>query len=513
MSKDTFYLTTPLYYTNSTPHIGHAYTTLAADILARFHRVTGNGRVHFLTGTDEHAQKIADAAAAQGKTPKQFVDEIVERWKAQWSRLNISYDQFIRTTDADHEAAVQRIFTTLLERGDIVPGKYEGWYCRTDETFWVESKLIDGRCPNPECGRPVEWVSEDAWFFKLSAYRDRLLKHFQERPEWVRSQSAYNEMMAILVGGLEDLSVSRAGVDWAIPLPGKPGLTIYVWLDAIVNYITAAGYPQDMARFERLWPADVQLIGKEIARFHTIIWPALLMALGLPLPKLVFAHGWITMEGAKISKSVGNIITADELIGRYGVDGVRYLLFAQATFGTDFSLSEGDLQRRYNADLANDFGNLVQRTLSMLGRYRGGAIPAWQGGSALAPAFEAARDTVTNALRALDFRAALGAIWERVGALNLHVEQCKPWELAKRGDDKRLDEVLYELCEGLRWIAALVYPFMPASADALWRALGQDDVPGDRWEQTLLWGKLAAGTKTTLPPALFPRIEVEDAAS
>ena len=513
MSKDTLYLTTPLYYTNSNPHIGHAYTTLAADILARFHRVTGNGRTHFLTGTDEHAQKIADAAAAQGKTPKAFVDEIVERWKAQWRRLNISYDQFIRTTDPDHEAAVQRIYTTLFERGDIVPGKYEGWYCRTDETFWVESKLIDGRCPNPECHRPVEWVSEDAWFFKLSAYRDRLLAHYQAYPDWVRSQSSYNEMMAILQGGLEDLCVSRAAVDWAIPLPGKPGLTIYVWFDAICNYITAAGYPHDMARFERLWPADVQLIGKEIARFHTIIWPAILMALGLPLPKLVFAHGWITMEGTKISKSLGNIITADELIASYGVDGVRYLLFAQAAFGTDFSLSEEGLQRRYNADLANDLGNLVQRTLSMLGRYRAGIIPAWEGGSALAPGFESARDDVTAALRALDYRGALAAIWERVGTLNVHVEQTKPWELAKRAEDRRLDEALYELCEGLRWIAAFVYPFMPTTGEAMWRSLGQDGVPGDRWEQQLQWGKLAAGVKTALPPALFPRIEAQDAAS
>jgi methionyl-tRNA synthetase len=513
MAKDTFYLTTPLYYTNSTPHIGHGYTTIAADILARLHRVTGDGRAWFLTGTDEHAQKIADAAAAQGKTPKQFVDEIVERWKAQWRRLNIGYDQFIRTTDPEHEAAVQRIFTTLLERGDIAPGKYEGWYCRTDETFWVESKLIDGRCPNPECRRPVEWVSEDAWFFKLSAYRDRLLKHFRDHPEWVRSLSSYNEMMAILEGGLEDLCVSRASVDWAIPLPGKPGLTIYVWFDAICNYITAAGYPHDMARFERLWPADVQLVGKEIARFHTIIWPAILMALGLPLPKLVFAHGWITMEGAKISKSVGNIITADELIERYGVDGVRYLLFAQATFGTDFSLSDDGLQRRYNADLANDLGNLVQRTLSMLNRYRAGVVPERSGGSDLAPGFEAARDAAMSALNAADFRGALAAMWERVGALNLHIEQTKPWELAKRGDDKRLDAVLYELCEGLRWIAAFVYPFMPASSEAMWRALGQEGVPGDRWEQQLQWGRLTAGTKTTLPPALFPRIEAQDAAS
>jgi methionyl-tRNA synthetase len=507
MPKDTFYLTTPLYYTNSTPHIGHAYTSIAADILARFHRATGTGKTHFLTGTDEHAQKIADAAKAVGKTPKQFVDDIVERWKAQWRELNIQYDQFIRTTDPDHEAAVQRIFTTLRDSGDIVPGKYESWYCRNDETFWVESKLKDGRCPNPECGRPVEWVSEDAWFFKQSRYRDRLLEHFRKHPDWVRPQSAYNEMVAILEGGLEDLCVSRSSVDWAIPIPDQPGGTIYVWFDAICNYITAAGYPHDLARFEHLWPADVQLVGKEIARFHTIIWPAILMALRLPLPALVFANGWITMGGVKMSKSIGNIVTAGELIERYSVDGVRYLLFSQATYGTDFSLNDEQMLRRYNADLANDLGNLVQRTLSMLARYRQGTVPQWRGSSELAAGFESARDAVTAALLAIDFRGALTAIWERVGELNLHVERSKPWELSKRGEEQRLDEVLYELCEGLRWIAAFVHPFMPATGEAIWSALGQTGVPGRFWEQELLWGRLPAGTKTLVPPSLFPRVE------
>ncbi len=511
MSKDSYYLTTPLYYTNSTPHIGHAYSTIAADILARFHRVTGNGRAHFLTGTDEHGPKVADAAAAAGKTPKQFVDEIVERWKAQWLELNIGYDQFIRTTDPDHEAAVQQIFTTLREKGDIVAGPYEGWYCRNDETFWVESKLKDGRCPNPECGRPVEWVSEDAWFFRLSAYRDTLLEHFRAHPDWVRPQSAYNEMMAIIEGGLEDLCVTRTSVPWGVPMPDGGG-TIYVWFDAICNYATAAGYPHDMQRFERLWPADVHLIGKEIARFHTIIWPALLLALGLPPPKLVFANGWITMDGAKMSKSLGNFITAGELVERFSVDGVRYLLFAQATFGTDFSLSDEGLLHRYNADLANDLGNLVQRTLSMLQRYRAGKVPK-SADSSLAKGFDDARDAVVSALNALDFRGALAATWERVGALNLHVEQSKPWELNKKGDEAGLDAVLYELCEGVRWLGAFVYPFMPSTGEAIWKALGQSGVPGDRWEQTLRWGGLAAGTQTTLPPALFPRAEADVKAS
>ena len=512
MPKDTIYLTTPLYYTQANPHIGHGYTSIAADILARYHRVTGSGKVHLLTGTDEHAQKIADAAKKVGKTPKQFVDDMLVHWKEQWRDLNVQYDQIIRTTDEDHERAVQSIFTTLREQGDIVPGKYESWYCRNDETFWVESKLKDGRCPNPECGRPVEWVSEDAWFFKQSRYRDRLLEHFRAHPEWVSPQSTYNEMVAILEGGLEDLNVSRTSVEWGIPVPGEPGKTIYVWFDAICNYITAVGFPHDVARFEHLWPADVHLIGKEIARFHTIVWPAILMALTVPLPRLVFANGWITMGGVKMSKSLGNIVSAAELIERYSVDGTRYLLFSQATYGTDFSLSDEEMLRRYNADLANDLGNLVQRTLSMLARYRGAKVPASSGISELAAGFESARDVVRGAMPALDFRGALAAVFERVAELNLHVERTKPWELAKRADEQRLSDVLYELCEGVRWIGALIYPFMPATGETIWHALGQSAAPGRFWEHELQWGRLAAGTQTQLPPALFPRLEAQAAS-
>jgi methionyl-tRNA synthetase len=504
MPKDTFYLTTPLYYTNSTPHIGHAYSTIAADVLARYHRVTGSGRAHFLTGTDEHGPKVADAAAAAGKAPKQFTDEIVQRWKNAWQELDISYDQFIRTTDPEHEAAVQQIFLKLREQGDIVPGKYEGWYCRNDESFWPESKLKDGRCP--ECGREVEWVSEDAWFFKLSKYRDILVDHFNTFPQWVRPQSAWNEMASLLRGGLDDLCVSRTSVSWGIPIPGE-SKTIYVWFDAICNYITAAGYPHDLARFERLWPADVQLIGKEILRFHTVIWPAILIALGLPLPKLIFANGWITMEGQKMSKSVGNVIRPQELIERFSVDGVRYVLFSQAPFGVDFSFSEQSLVGRYNAELANDFGNLVQRVLSMLARYRQGVVPARTKGDELDAEFEGAVRATQTALDEVDFRGALAAIWERVNSLNLYVEQSKPWALAKAGDDRALDETLYNLCEGVRLIAGLVYPFMPNAGGAVWNALGQSGTPGDRWESTLRWGGLAAGTRTSVPPALFPRVE------
>lgn len=510
MSDDTYYLTTPLYYTNSTPHIGHAYTTIAADVLARFHRVSGSGRAHFLTGTDEHGPKVDDAAKAAGKSPKEFVDEIVERWKAQWRQLNISYDQFIRTTDADHEAAVQKILIALRDKGDVVAGTYEGWYCRNDETFWLERQLIDGRCPNPECRRPVEWVSEDAWFFRLSKYRDRLLEHYRANPRWVRPERAYNEMISLLESGLEDLNVSRKGVQWGIPFPWDSGV-VYVWFDAICNYITAAGYPADPAKFERLWPADVHLIGKEISRFHAIIWPAILLALDLALPRLVFAHGWITMEGEKMSKSRGNILRPADLIERIGLDSTRYVLLAQAPFGSDFSLSEESAVRRHNAELANDLGNLVQRTLAMLARYRDGVVPAATGSGELARNLEAARDAVAVAMRELDFRAALSAIWEQVAALNLHVERSKPWELHKRGEIERLDAVLYELCEGIRFMAAFVYPFMPATGETIWRALGQSGMPGRTWETVLRWGGLAHETKTTLPPQLFPRVEEQPA--
>ena len=506
MAKDTFYLTTPLYYTNSTPHIGHAYSTIAADVLARYHRVTGSGKTHFLTGTDEHGQRIADVAAAAGKTPKEFCDEVVVRWKDAWHELDISYDQFIRTTDADHESAVQQIMVRLRDKGDIVPGKYEGWYCKNDETFWPESKLIEGRCPNPECRRTVEWLSEDAWFFSQSKYRDRLIDHFKQHPQWVRPQSAWNEMMSILEAGLEDLCVSRTSVTWGIPLPWGGG-TVYVWFDAICNYITAAGYPHDMHKFERLWPADVHLIGKEISRFHTIIWPAILMALGLPLPTLVFANGWITMEGLKMSKSIGNVIRPAELIERFSVDSARYVLFAQAPYGADFSFSEESLLRRHNADLANDLGNLVQRSLSMLARYREGIAPEPTPESDRSHAFHAARERVAAGFETLDFRGALAAIWERVGAMNLLVEQSKPWELSKRGDSKGLDAVLYDLCEGLRWVGAFVYPFMPATGEKIWKALGQGGVPGAPWERSLRWGGLAAGTRCAIPPALFPKVE------
>jgi len=504
--KDTFYLTTPLYYTNSTPHIGHAYSTIAADVLARYRRVTGLTKAHFLTGTDEHGQRIADVAAAAGKTPKEFCDEVVVRWKHAWRDLNISYDQFLRTTDPDHERAVQHILTELRQKGEIVPGKYEGWYCRNDETFWPESKLIEGRCPNPECRRTVEWLSEDAWFFTQSRYRDRLIEHFKKNPGWVRPQSAWNEMMAILESGLEDLCVSRTSVTWGIPLPWGGGTT-YVWFDAICNYITGAGYPNDPKKFDRLWPADVQLIGKEILRFHTIIWPAILMALDLPLPRLVFANGWITMEGRKMSKSLGNVIRPAELIERFSVDSTRYVLFAQAPYGTDFSFSEESLLRRHNADLANDLGNLVQRSLSMLARYRDGSVPPAASNSGIGERFGAARDAVMKAFDSLDYRGALTAIWERVGALNLLVEQSKPWELSKRGDAAALDGVLYDLCEGLRWIAAFVYPFMPSTGEAIWQSLGQSGTPGKTWETTLRWGALASGTQTALPPPLFPKVE------
>jgi methionyl-tRNA synthetase len=329
-----YYVTTPIYYISGEPHIGHAYTTIVADVLARTARTFQP--TFFLTGTDEHGQKVANAAAAAGKTPQQWCDELVPRWKALFALYEVEYDDFIRTTEARHVEKVQRVFELLRERGDVYLGKYEGWYCVDDETFWLESKLVDGRCPT--CGREVQWISEDDWFFRLSAYRDRLLEHFKRHPQWVAPRSVYNEMMSILVEGLDDLSISRTNLEWGIPIAG--GGVIYVWLDALLNYITAIGWSEDEARFHALWPARTQLVGKEIARFHTIIWPAILWAIGEAAPELVFAHGWITVDGQKMSKSLGNAVDPFALARRFGAGSMRYFLLREAPFGSDFSYSE-----------------------------------------------------------------------------------------------------------------------------------------------------------------------------
>jgi methionyl-tRNA synthetase len=404
---------------------------------------------------------------------------------------------------------VVAIFEKLKERGDVYLGKYEGWYCTNDETFWLESKLVDGHCPNPECGRPVQWLSEENWFFALSKYRDRLLTYYRDNPKWVRPERAYNEMVATIEGGLEDLCISRVNLDWGVPLPG--GGVMYVWLDALLNYITALDYASNGERFRTYWPASVQLIGKEIARFHTIIWPAVLWALELELPRLVFAHGWMTLEGEKMSKSKGNVVDPFDLVARFGADTVRYFLLREAHFGSDFSFSEEKVRVRRNGDLGNDLGNLVKRSLAMLARYRGGVVPTPAGAPASSPfgaRFADLGGRVGVQLEDLAFRDALEGIWELVTALNVTVEERKPWDLHKRGDDAALDAVLYDLCEGLRWLAHLTFPFMPTTGRGIWTQLGFENDPHGAWSQELVWGRLAPGTKTApMDGALFPRLD------
>lgn len=496
-----FFVTTPIYYISGNPHIGHAYTTIAADVLVRTARAAGPA--YGLTGTDEHGQKVANAAAAAGKTPQQYVDELAPRWRSLAPTFNARFDDFIRTTDPRHVEACVAVFERLRATGDIYLGTYEGWYCTNDETFWPESKLIEGRCPNPECRRPVDWLSEEDWFFKLSAYRDRLIDYFKDHRDFVRPPAVWNEMMATLEGGLDDLSISRTSFDWGISLPGG---VMYVWFDALLNYITATGWHDNRELFARVWPASVQLIGKEIARFHTIIWPAMLWALGLEPPKMVFAHGWILSDGQKMSKSLGNVFDPFALVATYGADSIRYFLLREAPFGSDFTVSVEKLRTRHNSDLGNDLGNLLRRSLAMLLKYRNGLVPPAtesQIGERFADIGIAVHERVTN----LQFREALDSIWELVTALNVEIEEQKPWTLQKEGLGDRLDAVLYDLCEGLRWLAILVHPFMPEKATEMWRQLGLGGTPEVQWRDELRWGGLAANTQTDMGAALFPRID------
>lgn len=509
MSQSAFFVTTPIYYISGNPHMGHAYTSIAADVLARYHRTRGTS--YFLTGTDEHGQKVAQAAAAAGMAPKAWTDSLVPRWQELCARYDVRYDDFIRTTEPRHIDQVVEVFERLKATGDVYLGTYEGWYCTNDETFWLEAKLIDGRCPNPECGREVQWLSEQNWFFALSKYRDRLLSYFRENPNFVRPERSYNEMVATLEGGLDDLCISRTNLDWGVPLPG--GGVMYVWLDALLNYITALDYTHDGEKFRTLWPANVQLVGKEIARFHTIIWPAVLFALGLPAPKMVFAHGWMTLEGEKMSKSRGNVVDPFEMVDRFGADTLRYFLLREAPFGSDFSFGEEKVRLRRNGDLGNDLGNLARRSLAMLVKYRDGVVPA-PAPSATGAAFATLPARVHEAMTTLGFRDALEAIWELVAALNRLIDEKRPWDLHKHGAREELDAVLYDVCEGLRWLAIMLWPFMPTKATELYGTLGFVGEPLVAWNDALRWGGLAAGTHVApaeLP--LFPRMDAEPAAT
>jgi methionyl-tRNA synthetase len=505
MKKTSYYVTTPIYYVNDIPHIGHAYTTVAADALARWRRLRGDD-VFFLTGTDEHGLKVQRAAEAQGITPQELADRVVPRFRDLWELLGISNDDFIRTTEPRHRATVQEVFRRLHEAGDIYLDEYEDWYCTPCESFFPETQLAEGTCP--DCRRPVDKVREKSYFFRMSKYADRLLAHIRDNPDFIMPRSRRNEIVSFVEGGLRDLSVSRTSFSWGIPVPFDPEHVIYVWIDALTNYLTAAGAWSDEAALARRWPANVHLIGKDILRFHAVYWPTMLMSLGLPLPKRVFAHGWWTVEGRKMSKSLGNVVDPYALVGEYGADAVRYFLLREVPFGLDGDFSRKAMVLRVNSDLANDMGNLVSRTLAMAAKYHGGKVVVTAGTGDPAPL---AAQTWAEMARAMDenaFHLALTSLWSFIGALNRHIDQAKPWELAREpASAGRLGEVMAGLLESLRAIAVMAFPFLPDSSLKIWEALGLEGRPLSGPMGELPWPVLPAGQSTRTIPPLFPRIE------
>jgi methionyl-tRNA synthetase len=511
----TYYITTPIYYVNDAPHIGHAYTTLACDVLARFKRLDGY-RVHFLTGTDEHGQKVEKAAAQAGMDPQAFTDKVSQNFRDLAKAMNISNDDFIRTTEARHKQASQAIWKALERNGDIYLGKYAGWYAVRDEAFYGEGELTtgpDGKKRAPS-GAEVEWVEEPSYFFRLSAWQDRLLKFYDENPGFIAPTSRRNEVVSFVRQGLTDLSISRTTFNWGVKVPDAPGHIMYVWLDALTNYITAVGYPDvDSELFKAFWPADLHMVGKDIVRFHAVYWPAFLMAAGVVPPKRVFAHGWWTVEGQKMSKSLGNVISPHDMIAKYGLDPVRYFLLREVPFGQDGDFSQRAMIGRLNGDLANDLGNLAQRVLSFVQKNAGAAVP--QPG-----AFTAADQKMLDDARNLlvlvraelgeqSFHKALDALWQVVGAANRYVDEQAPWTLRKT-DPARMGTVLYVLMETLRRLGILIQPFMPQSMAKL---LDQLAVPADARDVAALDTALKPGTSLPAPQGIFPRYVEEGAVA
>jgi methionyl-tRNA synthetase len=502
-----FYITTPIYYINAEPHLGHAYTTMVADAIARSRRLLGED-VFFLTGTDEHGQKVERAARNAGVETRAFADRIAAKYRELFATLNISNDDFIRTTEARHIHAAQAIWRRVRDNGDLYKASYEGWYCTVDELFVPEAQLVDGRCPT--CGTAVERLSEESYFFRLSKYQDRLLEHYREHPEFVTPEIRRNEMAAFVSAGLRDLSVSRTSFKWGIPVPDDPGHVMYVWFDALTNYLTAVGFPDDAPRLARYWPADVHLMGKEIVRQHTVYWPAFLMSAGLPVPKRVIGHGWWLMNEAKMSKSLGNVVRPQGYIDRFGVDALRYFVMREMVVGLDAIFADDAFLTRYNSDLANDLGNVVSRVTTMVHRYCNGVVPARTRDAETTLDSNLQRSTTATIHQALgeaaqfDFSAALRTVWELISAVNKYIVAREPWSLAKQPSSRPLlDATLYNAADTLRIVAALVEPVMPASAGRIRAMLG---IQAEGWVD-LRPGTLSPGSTLGPIEPLFPRME------